>query len=74
MEKLSAKSVADATGGRIIKGEAGLEACGVSIDSCTTGEGDVFFALKGAKADAHGNDFAVVSQCFCHWRQTVSSA
>lgn len=53
MEKLSAKSVADATGGRIIKGEAGLEACGVSIDSRTAGEGDVFFALKGAKADAH---------------------
>ena len=21
-----------------------------------------------------GNDFAVVSQCFCHWRQTVSSS
>ena len=57
MEKLSAKSVADATGGRIIKGEAGLEACGVSIDSRTAGEGDVFFALKGAKADAH--DFVV---------------
>ncbi len=51
-----ADELARALGGRIVAGEPGLVAEGVSIDSRTIGGHDAFFAILGERFDGH--DFA----------------
>ncbi|ESR27335.1 UDP-N-acetylmuramoylalanyl-D-glutamyl-2,6-diaminopimelate--D-alanyl-D-alanine ligase [Lutibaculum baratangense] len=53
------RSLLEAVNGRSVGGEVG-DINGVSIDSRTIGDGDVFFAIRGDRFDGH--DF--VAQCF----------
>ncbi len=46
------REVLDAVGGRIVGGEVG-DITGVSIDSRTIGEGELFFAIRGDRLDGH---------------------
>ncbi|MFX4261412.1 UDP-N-acetylmuramoyl-tripeptide--D-alanyl-D-alanine ligase [Pelotomaculum propionicicum] len=45
--------IAQATGGEIIQGDPGSIFSSVSTDTRTTAEGDLFFALRGERYDAH---------------------
>ena len=53
MRTLLAAEIAEAVGGELIAGPCGAEIRGVSIDSRTVSEGDLFVALKGKKSDGH---------------------
>ncbi|GAB4387581.1 MAG: UDP-N-acetylmuramoyl-tripeptide--D-alanyl-D-alanine ligase [Thermodesulfovibrionales bacterium] len=51
-DSLSVKDIVEATGGRLLHGELdGVE--GISIDSRSIGEGELFVAIKGARFDGH---------------------
>jgi UDP-N-acetylmuramoyl-tripeptide--D-alanyl-D-alanine ligase len=50
---LSAGEVVDATGGRLLRGDAGRPIEGISIDSRTTRAGDLFIAIRGERFDGH---------------------
>jgi UDP-N-acetylmuramoyl-tripeptide--D-alanyl-D-alanine ligase len=52
MKALSANEIIEATGGRLIYGSLN-GARGVSIDSRTIGNGELFIALKGERFDGH---------------------
>jgi UDP-N-acetylmuramoyl-tripeptide--D-alanyl-D-alanine ligase len=54
---LSAEFIAEATSGDLIRGRAIATDSGASIDSRTTRQGQVFFAIKGEHNDGH--DFAI---------------
>ena len=45
--------IAHATGGRLVKGDSGARACGVSTDTRTLHAGECFFALRGERFDGH---------------------
>ncbi|HEX3343352.1 MAG TPA: Mur ligase family protein, partial [Polyangiaceae bacterium] len=49
-----ARAVAEATGGRIVRGTPGRRANGVTTDSRAVVPGGAFVALRGEKHDAHG--------------------
>lgn len=51
--KVSASFVADSVSGQIIQGDSNKIINGVSIDSRTIHEGEVFFAIIGEKFDGH---------------------
>ena len=51
----SAREIAEAVGGRIVRGDGAARAAGVSADTRTLKEGELFFALKGPNFD--GADF-----------------
>jgi UDP-N-acetylmuramoyl-tripeptide--D-alanyl-D-alanine ligase len=52
MWTISLEEVIEATGGRLLFGTAnGVK--GISIDSRTIGEGEMFVAIKGARFDGH---------------------
>lgn len=53
MEDITAGIIAEATGGKILRGREDRPATGCSIDSRDTQEGDVFFALRGTTTDGH---------------------
>lgn len=50
---LTAGDIADATGGRLVRGHAGEAIEGISIDSRTAGAGDFFVAIRGERFDGH---------------------
>jgi UDP-N-acetylmuramoyl-tripeptide--D-alanyl-D-alanine ligase len=50
---LTALSVAEAMGGRLVAGRAGREISGFSIDSRSLTPGDLFFAIHGERFDGH---------------------
>lgn len=50
---LTIEEILKATGGRLHSGEGKQTISGVSIDSRTIKEGDLFFAIKGDKFDGH---------------------
>lgn len=50
---LTIEEILKATGGRLHSGEGKQPVSGVSIDSRTIKEGDLFFAIKGDKFDGH---------------------
>ncbi len=52
MAILSLKDILEATGGRLLSGDSGTFR-GVSIDSRTISEGEVFFAIRGERFDGH---------------------
>src|SRR5438045_1791423 len=54
--RLTAAWVARATGGTIVRGDAGQEFSGVSIDTRTLRAGELFVAIRGERFD--GADFA----------------
>ncbi|HOS26800.1 MAG TPA: UDP-N-acetylmuramoyl-tripeptide--D-alanyl-D-alanine ligase [Deltaproteobacteria bacterium] len=58
--KLDAFTAADCTGGTIVSGSPNTLFTGVSTDSRTVGEGDLFVALAGERFDGH----AFVSEAF----------
>lgn len=47
------EEILKATGGRVLDGEKGIIFSGVSTDSRTIKEGEIFIALKGQKFDGH---------------------
>ena len=49
----SVEEVLRATGGRLLQGERNVFFEGVSTDSRTIGEGELYFALKGPHFDGH---------------------
>jgi UDP-N-acetylmuramoyl-tripeptide--D-alanyl-D-alanine ligase len=49
----SLQDILDSTGGRLIRGYPGKVFRGISIDSRTIEEGDLFIALKGIRFDGH---------------------
>jgi UDP-N-acetylmuramoyl-tripeptide--D-alanyl-D-alanine ligase len=49
----STEEVLKATGGKLLQGEEGIAFRGISTDSRTVGEGDLFIALKGERFDGH---------------------
>jgi len=53
MEKLSIEEIIKATRGEVICGVREGKISGVSIDSRTIEEGEIFFALKGERFDGH---------------------
>src|SRR3972149_10948058 len=54
MRTLTINEIIEATGGRVIYGNSDQNVfTGVSIDSRTTREGELFIALKGQKFDGH---------------------
>ena len=53
MKKLTAEFIAKSISGKVIQGSPAQEITGVSIDSRSIKEGDVFFAIKGEKFDGH---------------------
>lgn len=53
MDTLSVHEMLEATGGKLILGDPGGSADGLSIDSRTIGEGEFFVAIKGARFDGH---------------------
>jgi UDP-N-acetylmuramoyl-tripeptide--D-alanyl-D-alanine ligase len=50
---MSAGEIARACGGSLLRGAAETVACGVCTDTRTLRSGEAFFALKGARFDAH---------------------
>lgn len=50
---LSTEEILKATGGILLQGEAGACFKGISTDSRTVGEGELFIALKGTRFDGH---------------------
>ena len=53
MENLKICEMVKAMGGRLLCGDGEAVISGISTDSRTAGEGDIFFALKGENFDAH---------------------
>ena len=53
MAAMTLRNVTEATGGKILNGEPDLELTGISTDTRTLLPGQLFFALKGDKYDAH---------------------
>ena len=53
MRTLTLREITEAVNGRIIAGPAESAVTGVSTDSRTVKEGDLFIALLGARSDAH---------------------
>lgn len=53
MARLTVDEITGATGGRLISGSGSAVFTGVSIDSRTINEGDLFVALKGQRFDGH---------------------
>jgi len=53
VEPFYIKDLMCAVGGKFIKGNPGLLANGVSIDSRTIKKGEVYFAVRGARYDGH---------------------
>ncbi len=53
MAAMTLRDVAEATGGKILNGDPDLELTGISTDTRTLLLGQLFFALKGDKYDAH---------------------
>ncbi|MDR2157465.1 MAG: UDP-N-acetylmuramoyl-tripeptide--D-alanyl-D-alanine ligase [Clostridiales Family XIII bacterium] len=53
MKALSIGETAKAVGGRLLAGRDGDTYCGVSSDSRTVARGNLFFALRGKRFDAH---------------------
>lgn len=51
---LLARDVLQATGGRLLQGDAGVRFTSVSIDTRTIEPGCLFFAIRGPRHDAHG--------------------
>ncbi len=47
------KEILEATGGHLLQGEQGMTFRGISTDSRTVNEGDLFIALKGPRFDGH---------------------
>jgi len=56
MKTLDARTIAEATGGRVLAGDPGALAGGVSTDTRTIAPGSAFVALRGERFDA--NEFA----------------
>ncbi|MCZ6598031.1 MAG: UDP-N-acetylmuramoyl-tripeptide--D-alanyl-D-alanine ligase [Planctomycetota bacterium] len=56
MTRFELRDVLDSTGASLVRGEPGVEVCGVSTDSRTLRPGELFLALSGPNFD--GNDFA----------------
>jgi len=56
LDKLKISELAELCGGILLAGDAAAEARGVSIDSRTLREGEIFLALKGERFNGH--DFA----------------
>ena len=50
---LTAGDIAAATGGRLVRGDAGQAIDGISIDSRTAADGDFFIAIRGERFDGH---------------------
>lgn len=53
MIPLTAAEIVDIVGGRLLQGNGGLTAGGVSIDSRRSGPTDCFFAIAGERHDGH---------------------
>ena len=53
MDRKVLKEMIEPMHGKLLKGAMNQTATGISIDSRTAKEGDVFFALKGSTVDAH---------------------
>ena len=53
MDPLKLQHIADAVGGRLVRGDPGIVARGVSTDSRTLAPGQLFVALKGERFDGH---------------------
>mgnify|MGYP003872213449 CR=1 FL=1 len=53
MEKLTLSQIAQWSGGRIVKGQAGSTTVGVSTDTRAIAAGSIFVALVGDRYDAH---------------------
>ena len=51
---LTARDIVAATGGRLLQGDPDRPIDGISIDSRTLREGDLFFAIRGDRFDGHG--------------------
>ncbi len=54
---ISVEEILNATGGRLLQGEKQASFQGISTDSRTIGEGELYFALKGLRFDGH--DYAL---------------
>ncbi|MCC6442278.1 MAG: UDP-N-acetylmuramoyl-tripeptide--D-alanyl-D-alanine ligase [Armatimonadetes bacterium] len=53
MLRLTLQDVLDHTGGRLLAGDAAMPVTGTATDSRAVRKGDLFFALKGERADGH---------------------
>ena len=53
MSSMSAAQVASCTGGVLVSGSGTVAVSGVSIDSRTLKQGDLFFAIRGPRNDGH---------------------
>lgn len=53
MSNMSAAQVASCTGGTLVSGSGTAAVSGVSIDSRTLKQGDLFFAIRGPRDDGH---------------------
>ena len=54
MSRINAAQVASCTGGDLVSGPKTAAMSGVSIDSRTLKQGDLFFAIRGPRNDGHG--------------------
>lgn len=52
MAVLTVKEIIEATGGELLS-DSSADFCGISIDSRTISDGEVFFAIRGEKFDGH---------------------
>lgn len=53
MRKFTIEEILRATGGRLLKGDTAAEVTGFAIDSRLVKAGEMFFATRGARNDAH---------------------
>lgn len=69
MYSISAQQLADIVGGKLIFGAPDARFCGLSTDSRTVGEGELFVPLKGENFDGHNYISkalcAGAAGCFC---------
>ena len=53
MRKFTIEEILRATGGHLLKGDTAAEVTGFAIDSRLVKAGEMFFATRGARNDAH---------------------
>ncbi len=53
VEEMTLAEILEATGGRLLKGEAGVAVSGISTDTRSLRAGDLFIPLKGENFDGH---------------------